>query len=468
MSLEWVAVSRRELLAVGGAVVAAAALSNGWAGAQEATPEASPEGGPDGPQADSAFSNEILPTLGLQRIDLSISADGVSGAPAEVAAGELLVNWTTEGVVGYLLFARPVEGLSEEQELEQARQAGSFDAQQAGSVYGGGTNADPDTTVQVVVRLTPGAWTVYASHMDPAGTFETDEVYTLTGLTVTGDPASPSASPVSDAGAALPVDVTVEMHDAAYAMDTDTVGTGPKLWAFPNVGESTPRRDGPDGGAGRRGRHRRAGRGLLVGGWGAAGLVPPGHLRRLHGPGVAGVRLAQRVLARPGEPPDALLHPRHRDADAPRRDGHVGRVHRRGVTGGPDGRGTLVAGAARSGNRHGGVRSSMRRARSPVRERAPSFTYGCRSCQTTVWSLTKSASPISTFDLPARAKSTTRRSAAVSGQSSGAPAGTSGVATESTMATEPSGPPGVASTRTGPPSGHGRGAAPIDTLGETS
>ena len=232
--------TRRDVLALCAAsgAVLAAAMPIGRAAGQEATPEASPEDGSGGPRVDSAFSSKILPMLGLRTIDLTMSADGLAGAPAEVPGGELLVNWTTEGVVGYLLFARPAEGLTEEQELEQAKQAGSNDLPQEGWVYGGGANADPDTTVQVVVRLTPGAWTLYASHMDPAGTFETDEIYTLTRLTVTGDAAGPLASPVADPDAALPVDVTVEMHDAAYAMGTDTVGVGPKLWAFPNVGES--------------------------------------------------------------------------------------------------------------------------------------------------------------------------------------------------------------------------------------
>src|SRR5215211_632083 len=111
-------------------------------------------------EADPSFSNTILPTLGLPELNLERSLDGLTGMPESIPAGRYLVNYTATDVIAYLLFAQHPEDLTEEQVLEQARAAGSDDQQQEGCVYGGGSNADPDMTVQVVVELTPGAWNV--------------------------------------------------------------------------------------------------------------------------------------------------------------------------------------------------------------------------------------------------------------------------------------------------------------------
>jgi len=217
--------SRRGIVALVLMVLALIAVPLGQVSAQEE-------------QVDPSFSNEILPTLGLPTLDLTIAEAGLSGLPAEVAAGEHLVNFGSEGVLGYLLFAQIPEGTSAEEAVELARQSGSFDVQNPGWVYGGGTYVDPGATVSVVVTLTPGEWQVVASAQLPGTDFESGEKYSLTPLTATGDAATPAASPVASPVSELPVDVRVDMLDAAYVIDTPTVGAGPKLWEFANTGET--------------------------------------------------------------------------------------------------------------------------------------------------------------------------------------------------------------------------------------
>lgn len=190
-------------------------------------------------QVDPSFSNQILPTLGLPTLELTVAEGGqMSGLPAELPAGKHLVNFSGDGVTGYLLFAQIPEGTAADEAVELARQSGSFDVQNPGWVYGGGTYVDAGATVSVVVTLTPGEWQVAASAQLPGTDFETGEKYTLTPLTVTGDTVTPAASPVASPEAGLPVDVHVDMLDAAFVIEAPTVGTGPKLWEFANTGEA--------------------------------------------------------------------------------------------------------------------------------------------------------------------------------------------------------------------------------------
>jgi plastocyanin len=185
---------------------------------------------------DSSFSNTILPTLGLPELSLERNLDGLTGMPESIPAGRYLINYTATDVIAYLLFAQHPEGLTEEQVLEQAREAGSNDQQQEGWVYGGGSNADPGQTVQVVVELTAGDWKVVTSAMPPDGNWETDEVYQAQAFTVTDASATPGAvvaSPVAD----IEANVHVDMPGMAYVMDTDTVAAGPQVWEFKNTGD---------------------------------------------------------------------------------------------------------------------------------------------------------------------------------------------------------------------------------------
>lgn len=225
MSSMWVRSSRRRIVAPVVMVLALLAAPVARVGAQEA-------------QVDISFSNEILPTLGLSTLDLTVTEEGLSGLPAEVAAGTHLVNFSGEGVLGYLLFAQIPEGTPAEEAIELARQSGSFDVQNPGWVYGGGTYVDPGETVSVVVTLASGEWQVVASAQLEGTDFETGEEYTLTPLTVAGNDATPAVSPVASPEAGLPVDVSVNMLDAAYVIDTTTVGAGPKVWEFANTGET--------------------------------------------------------------------------------------------------------------------------------------------------------------------------------------------------------------------------------------
>ena len=185
---------------------------------------------------DSSFSNTILPTLGLPELTLERSVDGLSGMPESLPAGRYLVNYTATDVVAYLLFAQHPAGLSEEQVLEQARAAGSGDQQQDGWIYGGGSNADPGQTVQVVVELTAGDWKVVTSAMPPDGNWETDEVYLARAFTVTEASATPGAA-VASPVAGIEANVHVEMPGMAYVMGTDTVAAGPQIWEFENTGD---------------------------------------------------------------------------------------------------------------------------------------------------------------------------------------------------------------------------------------
>ena len=190
-------------------------------------------------QVDPSFSDQILPTLGLPTLDLTVAEGGqMHGLPAELPAGRHLVNFSGEGVTGYLLFAQIPDGTPADEAVELARQSGSFDVQNPGWVYGGGTYVEADATVSLVVTLTPGDWQVAVSAQLPGTDFETGEKYTLMPLAVTGDVATPAASPVDSPEAGLPIDVRVDMLDAAYDIDTPMVGTGPKLWEFTNTGES--------------------------------------------------------------------------------------------------------------------------------------------------------------------------------------------------------------------------------------
>jgi hypothetical protein len=184
--------------------------------------------------ADPSFSNVKLPTLGQPELTLERSLDGLTGMPESVPAGRYLVNYSAKDVIAYLLFAQHPAGLTEEQVLEQARLAGSEDQQQEGWVYGGGSNADPNTTVQVVVELTPGDWVVASSAMKEGGNWETDEKYTITPFTVTDAPSA-AATPV----AGIEADVHVDMPGMAYVLDQDTIPTGPQIWEFANTGDQS-------------------------------------------------------------------------------------------------------------------------------------------------------------------------------------------------------------------------------------
>src|SRR3954471_15430777 len=61
-------------------------------------------------EADSSFSNQVLPTLGLLEINLEQHLDGVKGMPASLTAGTYLVNYTAVDAIGYLLFAQYPDG----------------------------------------------------------------------------------------------------------------------------------------------------------------------------------------------------------------------------------------------------------------------------------------------------------------------------------------------------------------------
>lgn len=184
--------------------------------------------------ADPSFSDTILPTLGLPEINLEQYLTGVKGVPASLPAGTYLVNYKAVDAVGYLLFAQYPAGTPMEQALDQAKQAGSYDQQQKGWVYGGGTYATPGTTVQVVVELSAGDWNVVTSHMPEGGDFATEENYEIVPLPVTeATPAAASPVPM------ITADVNVELPGMAFTLDHETIKTGPKLWQFTNTSDQS-------------------------------------------------------------------------------------------------------------------------------------------------------------------------------------------------------------------------------------
>ncbi len=220
--------SRRGGLAAGGtafvrrAIVTAAAIAvglSGWVGGALAQDD----------RVDSAFSTEIMSTLGYPELTVAVGPDGVD-APESVEAGLHLVTLSSpEPYVAYLDIVETPEGLSEDELVFQALEAGRNDMPQEGWTYLGGTNTDdPGGSVSFIIDLEPGDYHLAASYYEPNAD---SEAMSVVPFTVT------EADTTADAVAEPPATVNLEeTDDLQYIVTPETLESGPQLWKIENTG----------------------------------------------------------------------------------------------------------------------------------------------------------------------------------------------------------------------------------------
>lgn len=185
----------------------------------------------DDERVDSAFSDQIIRTLGFPEIEITVGPDGVE-APSTLEAGPYLVTLSAaEPYIGYLNFMQPPAGLSEEEMVTRAQEAGTRDLARHDWVYAGGTNTPAiGETASFIIDLRPGEYQVAASYYTEEE--DVEEVYQLVPLTVTelAADATPAAEPAST--------VTLEQtDDLQYIVTPDPVPAGPQIWKITNTGE---------------------------------------------------------------------------------------------------------------------------------------------------------------------------------------------------------------------------------------
>ena len=179
-------------------------------------------------RVDAAFSTEIMSTLGYPGITVEVGPDGVS-APESVEAGRHLVTLTSpELYVSYLNIVHTREGLSEEDLVAQALEAGRNDMPLEGWTYLGGTNTDnPGGAVSFIVNLVPGDYHLAASYYIPDAESEAMRVVPFT---VTPSEASPAA--IAEPPATV---ILEETDDLQYILTPETLESGPQLWKIENT-----------------------------------------------------------------------------------------------------------------------------------------------------------------------------------------------------------------------------------------
>ncbi len=214
-------VNMRRFLWIFAATVIAAAGSLGPVSAQES-------------RIDSAFSDEIIRTLGYPEIEVAVSPEGVE-APSELVAGPYLVTLSvSEPYIAYLNVMQAPDGLSEDEAIEQALAAGRDDLVQPGWVYAGGTNTpNVGETASFIIDLHPGEYQLAAAYYTEDAGGE-DETMTLVPLTVTepADGATPAVA--SEPAATITLEQTDELQ---YIVTPDPVPAGPQIWKISNTGE---------------------------------------------------------------------------------------------------------------------------------------------------------------------------------------------------------------------------------------
>ena len=204
------------------AIVTVAAIAvglSGWVGGAQAQDD----------RLDSAFSTEIMSTLGYPELTVEVGPDGVN-APESVEAGLHLVTLSSpEPYVAYLDIVETPEGLSNDELVFQALEAGRNDMPQEGWTYLGGTNTDnPGGTVGFIIDLEPGDYHLAASYYEP---YADSEAMSVVPFTVTEAEATP------DAVAEPPATVNLEeTDDLQYIVTPETLESGPQLWKIENTG----------------------------------------------------------------------------------------------------------------------------------------------------------------------------------------------------------------------------------------
>ena len=179
---------------------------------------------------DISFSHDKIDSYGFP--ELAITFNGTSfETPSEVTAGYHTVVLTPgEGFAVYADFMQVPTGLSHEEAVDLALQAGAMDVTSPGWVYGGGSYAFENTTIKFVVNLEPGEWQIAASYMaEEEGAEEIMELYPLT--VTPADAATPM--PVDGPTA----DVTMTLEDIAFGGLEGPVAAGPTLFEVRNTGE---------------------------------------------------------------------------------------------------------------------------------------------------------------------------------------------------------------------------------------
>lgn len=200
--------------------VAAIAVSlSGWVGGTLAQDD----------RMDSAFSTEIMSTLGYPELTVDVGPDGFN-APESVEAGLHLVTLSSpEPYVAYLSIVETPEGLSEDELVFQALEAGRNDMPQEGWTYLGGTNTDdPGGSTSFIIDLEPGDYHLAASYYEP---YADSEAMSVVPLTVTESEATPSATTEPPSTVYLE-----ETDDLQYIITPETLESGPQLWKIENTG----------------------------------------------------------------------------------------------------------------------------------------------------------------------------------------------------------------------------------------
>ena len=178
---------------------------------------------------DSAFSTEIMSTLGYPELTVEVGPDGVN-APQSVEAGLHLVTLSSpEPYVAYLDIVETPAGLSDDELVAQALEAGRNDMPQEGWTYLGGTNTDnPGGEVSFIIDLEPGDYHLAASYYEPNAD---SEAMSLVPFAVTESAATPGAG--SEPPATVNLD---ETDDLQYILTPESLESGPQLWKIENTG----------------------------------------------------------------------------------------------------------------------------------------------------------------------------------------------------------------------------------------
>jgi hypothetical protein len=178
---------------------------------------------------DISFSSEKIDSYGFPELHVTFNGTDFE-VPAEVEGGYHVVVLTpTADTAVYVDFMQPPAGLSHDEMVEKALQAGAMDIVEPGWNFGGGSYAFQDTEVRFIVYLKPGEWQIAASwQLDEDGAEETMELYPLT-VTEYGASSAGEMDPEPD--------VVMEMNDTEFGGLDTAIPSGPTLFEVRNVGE---------------------------------------------------------------------------------------------------------------------------------------------------------------------------------------------------------------------------------------